>query len=310
MIMPIVPLSMWTNKTDINTKLFSNVDLFNNKYLLPDDMQNNNNYLWTSHQLFVRFYQKNYNRMVGFPFLTNNDNAINFMVSIVDNYTKSNYYKYTKLLKSLTSDYNPIENYNMVENGDDKSQSETDTTLEMRGGEERTTKTEKGQTYTDNTTFNNVTDTHQNTGTTKYQGSETQSNSATTYDNVNTDWLTDKQNTEFNNRQDTISSSDSNVKNGSISNQRVYGMGADSESVNNEYKNRVDVTTINNYSNNTHILTRSGNIGVTTTQQMLQSEREVAHFNIIDDYLDGVSNEIMLNFYDWYYDERGFFYGD
>lgn len=248
--------------------------------------------------------------MVGFPFLTNNDNAINFMVSIVDNYTKSNYYKYTKLLKSLTSDYNPIENYNMVENGDDKSQSETDTTLEMRGGEERTTKTEKGQTYTDNTTFNNVTDTHQNTGTTKYQGSETQSNSATTYDNVNTDWLTDKQNTEFNNRQDTISSSDSNVKNGSISNQRVYGMGADSESVNNEYKNRVDVTTINNDSNNTHILTRSGNIGVTTTQQMLQSEREVAHFNIIDDYLDGVSNEIMLNFYDWYYDERGFFYGD
>lgn len=42
----------------------------------------------------------------------------------------------------------------------------------------------------------------------------------------------------------------------------------------------------------THSFSRSGNIGVTTTQQMLQSERDIAHF----DFLGYVADIIISNF--------------
>ena len=42
----------------------------------------------------------------------------------------------------------------------------------------------------------------------------------------------------------------------------------------------------------THNFTRSGNIGVTTSQQMLQSERELAHF----DFIGYVAEMIVTNF--------------
>lgn len=42
----------------------------------------------------------------------------------------------------------------------------------------------------------------------------------------------------------------------------------------------------------THSFTRSGNIGVTTSQQMLQSERELAHF----DFIGYVADLIIENF--------------
>lgn len=46
-----------------------------------------------------------------------------------------------------------------------------------------------------------------------------------------------------------------------------------------------------------HELTRSGNIGVTTTQQMLESERELARFNVIDEFCRELNKEILLGVY-------------
>ena len=45
-----------------------------------------------------------------------------------------------------------------------------------------------------------------------------------------------------------------------------------------------------------HTLTRSGNIGVTTSQQMLLSELELRTYNIIDEYLKKIS-QFILNLY-------------
>lgn len=46
-----------------------------------------------------------------------------------------------------------------------------------------------------------------------------------------------------------------------------------------------------------HTLTRSGNIGVTTSQQMLQSERDLADFSTIRKFIDDIADVICLSVY-------------
>ena len=45
----------------------------------------------------------------------------------------------------------------------------------------------------------------------------------------------------------------------------------------------------------THSLTRKGNIGVTTSQQMLQSERDIAMFSIIEEYFRELNKNILIS---------------
>lgn len=47
----------------------------------------------------------------------------------------------------------------------------------------------------------------------------------------------------------------------------------------------------------THEFKRSGNIGVTTSQQMIQSEREVADFSAIAQFMTDIANIICLSIY-------------
>ena len=63
-----------------------------------------------------------------------------------------------------------------------------------------------------------------------------------------------------------------------------------------EYQNREDTETVQGQD-----LTESrihGNIGVTTSQQMIQSEREVASFNYILTVLNDVVNDICSMMYE------------
>lgn len=48
-----------------------------------------------------------------------------------------------------------------------------------------------------------------------------------------------------------------------------------------------------------HELTRSGNIGVTTSQQMIESERELVRFNVIDEFCKELNKEILLSVWDY-----------
>lgn len=68
------------------------------------------------------------------------------------------------------------------------------------------------------------------------------------------------------------------------------------------FTNRTDTTTYNNVKdqlsgNDTkaHSLTRSGNIGVTTSQQMIESERDLVRFNVIDEFCKELNKEILLS---------------
>lgn len=46
-----------------------------------------------------------------------------------------------------------------------------------------------------------------------------------------------------------------------------------------------------------HELTRSGNIGVTTSQQMIQSERELAMFSVVDMFVKAIADIILIGVY-------------
>ena len=56
-------------------------------------------------------------------------------------------------------------------------------------------------------------------------------------------------------------------------------------------------TTTTGTEKTTHEFKRSGNIGVTTSQQMIQSEREVADFSALAQFLTDIANVICLSIY-------------
>ena len=56
-------------------------------------------------------------------------------------------------------------------------------------------------------------------------------------------------------------------------------------------------TTTTGTEKTTHEFKRSGNIGVTTSQQMIQSEREVADFSALAQFVTDIANIICLSIY-------------
>lgn len=58
-----------------------------------------------------------------------------------------------------------------------------------------------------------------------------------------------------------------------------------------------DKTTTTGTEKTTHEFKRSGNIGVTTSQQMIQSEREVADFSALSQFVTDIANIICLSIY-------------
>lgn len=60
------------------------------------------------------------------------------------------------------------------------------------------------------------------------------------------------------------------------------------------YTDTYSATTPNNHG---RIMNRTGNIGVTTTQQMLEQERNIARINVIQEYMDDINHHMLLAVY-------------
>lgn len=61
-----------------------------------------------------------------------------------------------------------------------------------------------------------------------------------------------------------------------------------------------NITTTNKTTGNettTHEITRSGNIGVTTSQQMIESERKLAMFSVVDIFVKAIADIILIGVY-------------
>ena len=158
----------------------------------------------------------------------------------------SNKYKYDKLFATLSLEYNPIENYNMVEQGSD------DRTI--NGGQRSNGKTSSSSLGA------------QTIGDTGSVSTGAQTNSST------------KQISPFNSNGYTNAEKvDETYGARSDSNSNTRSVGARSDSAS-------ETETLGAYTDRdvlTHEFTRSGNIGITTSQAMIEQDRQVAKFNIV-----------------------------
>lgn len=159
-----------------------------------------------------------------------------------------------RALDALDASYNPISNYDMVEQGADGE----------RKAKNTTTVTPHGK----------ITQTTEVTGTMETATSMYQSGVDSTGDGV----LTDKQvaiNTPTNRKNTT---------------ETTYAAGTDSTtettSDNDKSASAGSHTLTGLDRGSEHVLTRSGNIGVTTSQQMIESELELRRQEYIKDYVN------------------------
>lgn len=242
---------------------------------------------------------------------------------------KANEYRYDTLYSTIIQEYDPIENYKMIENITTKYNGDEKTTNQYLGkeknsvnylGEELTVDTKSGSE--NNQLVKNGTESNVLTKS----GSENINESATRGDVTTTTKKAPFDSENFyNESQDLTSQSNEDVTNTTTtftdrtdSNVTSYANRSDSETItynnvqNNvnksfngrtdesikEFDGRTDESTksfMNREDITTH--TRSGNIGVTTSQQMLESERMIANFKFVDIVARDIVKKIAILLY-------------
>ena len=129
------------------------------------------------------------------------------------------------------------------------------------------------------------------------------------YNSTETESTTSENTTTSGNENTTTTTTNSTSENSGVSTNKVSPY--DSENFNNDNNttttntttgNATDTTTINDSGNmssngtSSRTLTRKGNIGVTTTQQMIESEYELRAKNLVFEFLEKVSKFILLEY--------------
>ena len=183
-----------------------------------------------------------------------------------------------KELDALLAEYNPIENYNMTEEGSDtKSGSDT---LTDDYALKRNTKTYGTHTDTFNVGQDRVTDSIGATRTT--HGTHTDTNTTQVSASDSSDWSNkDKNINEVGQQIDSEDARSNTHTTDARQDSTVYGSRQDS-TVEDAYKDTHETEYDNTVE---HELSRSGNIGTTTTQMMIQSEIELRSTNFFYDIL-------------------------
>ena len=177
----------------------------------------------------------------------------------------TNSIKYAKLVAAAIAEYDPIENYNMHETGTDVRTPDLTNALTL------------GTTST-------MTDTRGTSGTTTTSTKINQSRNTTETPNNFTETSTHKVN-PYDNPGFTDEYSDTSVQSGSKTVSESYSGNADETTVTGSSTNSGGTSTTNSGTNTnhetgtdttTHTLTRKGNIGITTSQQMIEQQLTLA----------------------------------
>lgn len=255
------------------------------------------------------------------PFYPNsvdgNKKSVARFLSIIKDVIEVNAYKYRKLAETMGFIYNPIENYNMQEEGTDELtpfQSETLTHtvnaaqlngVEVNGPVSAVTITEDQTTHIK--TIDVTYDLQKKIGSKQTAASDveagqkvstsgetpslttgtqaTTKNFTTTMDDASTGRLKDYQETTGTTGQlsRVASEVDSPVTakvNAGSPNHPSY---SDTKTYTQGDKEIKD-----------HSFSRHGNIGVTTTQQMIDQERQIVRFNVIREFYEDLAKELLL----------------
>ena len=198
--------------------------------------------------------------------------------SAVLSYCKKWEYKYTGLFESEAYSYDPIENYSMTEiMTDDTTETtygKTDTRTLVKDSSDTRTYDVTDERTPDLTSTHNLNDLT-NTETDQIQGFDS------------SDWNDANKKTSVGSGSDTTTETgtDTNTKTGT---DTMAYAGTDTDT---NVQSGTDTATRN------YTLTRSGNIGVTTSQQMAQSERDLRNFSAVVEFAHGLVNELTIGVY-------------
>ena len=157
--------------------------------------------------------------------------------------------------------------------------------------------------------ISNLSKVYENEYTAKVNLLLTDYNPIENYNSTETETTTTENATTTGNENTTTSTTNSTTENSGETTNKVSPY--DNENFNNDNNttttntttgNAKDTTTINDSGNmssngkSARTLTRKGNIGVTTTQQMIESEYELRAKNLVFEFLEKVSNFILLEY--------------
>lgn len=227
---------------------------------------------------------------------------------------KRNEYRFNNLYRTIIQDYNPLENYNRMEattvdiDGSNTDSTKADSTT-VRTGSEVDTKSggfsnSKTGTMAETTVFSGS-EKHEQTGTVTSTNqtrafnsglTDTSKSTSTTPTGTNdTLSFADRKNateTAFNGYSDT-------TEYNALKNQHSYDSVTDTTA---------DTSTVSGVRKDKHVTTSHihGNIGVTTSAQMLESERKLSNFDFFDIVYRTVIGELSIGFVDpevGYYDD-------
>lgn len=221
----------------------------------PTCLQNEENLIAVTNIIMKRYPNKRlfYGTLYNGVIESGQDNrTFTIICSLIDSALMENKYKIDTLYNTTTLKYNPIENYNRKQTTTIKHEgTEADT---KSGSEERAHGGSDTLTYAGGTT-------------TTPTGSTTKIHSITAF-NEPSDFANDTKDViEYNGMRTSETFKDREDTNKYNSTEKVTYNAVENKHT---FANRVDTTKD----------TTSGNIGVTTSQQMLESEREVAEFSV------------------------------
>ena len=215
---------------------------------------------------------------------------------------------FTKWVDALNIEYNPLENYDRMEEWNDTSSGTSSHTSNQRRDSTHNSHTEGTTNDYQRGTSNDSssgTQSAESSGSTTGSGSDstdsTTTNEVSAYDatgysphdksTVDTDVTSSTSSTTESSGETTTSSTSSgNTTNSSNGSTSGNDYGTESESI-------TDGTQGNTTGSNHRVGRAHGNIGVTTSQQMLESEMEVARFNIYQQIADLFIDELLLAVY-------------
>lgn len=218
--------------------------------------------------------------------VTKDDRTHTIIRTLVDAAIAERKYEIDTLYNTTILEYNPIENYNSTEKEitqisgseiDTKSGSEIDTIngseIDTKSGSETHSRNGNDSTiYTGGTTTTptgSTSVTRKETAFNEPADLATSSQDVTSYDGMSTSEVF-KDRSDTNSHVETETATYNNLKNEHMFNNRKNE---------HTFNNRKDEHTFNNRKNE-RTFERKGNIGVTTSQQMLEQERNIALFSV------------------------------
>lgn len=207
-----------------------------------------------------------------------------FMQSLIGPWSKKWYRTFEKWVKALAIDYNPLENYDRMEEWEDENTGTLTNTRTHNNQDKRTLNTENKTTHntTDKTTYNS-------TDTTTIDGNTTTTEEVSAYDSDS--YQPSKQVTTDEDTTNTLkrTGNDTLEKTGT---DTLNNTGTDTVDYSGTIKDNGGSTDKGKHKGRIH-----GNVGVTTSQQMLLSELDLSQWNLYEHISDIFLSDFVIPIY-------------